>query len=32
MATERWPALPYAAWKDTRDTLQLWTQMAGKVP
>jgi uncharacterized protein DUF5996 len=26
-----WPALPYAAWKDTRDTLQLWTQVIGKI-
>ena len=31
MATERWPALPYAAWQDTAATLQLMTQMAGKV-
>ncbi len=29
--TERWPALPYAAWKDTAATLHLWTQIAGKV-
>ena len=29
--TERWPELPYAAWKDTRDTLHLWTQVVGKV-
>ena len=28
---ERWPELPYAAWKDTRDTLQLWTQAVGKI-
>ena len=28
---ERWPDLPYAAWKDTRDTLHLWTQVVGKV-
>jgi hypothetical protein len=28
---EAWPALPYAAWKDTLETLQLWTQIAGKV-
>ena len=28
---ERWPQLPYAAWKDTCATLQLWTQIAGKV-
>jgi hypothetical protein len=26
-----WPDLPYAAWKDTRDTLHLWTQIVGKL-
>jgi hypothetical protein len=26
-----WPALPVAEWGPTRDTLQLWTQMVGKV-
>jgi len=26
-----WPALPLAEWQDTRDTLQLWTQIVGKV-
>ncbi|WP_332772519.1 DUF5996 family protein [Phenylobacterium sp.] len=26
-----WPALPYAAWKDTYRTLHLWTQIVGKV-
>ncbi len=26
-----WPDLPYDAWKDTRDTLQLWMQIVGKV-
>ena len=26
-----WPDLPYAAWSDTCETLQLWTQVAGKV-
>ncbi|MDP3749787.1 MAG: DUF5996 family protein [Phenylobacterium sp.] len=26
-----WPALPYAAWKDTYATLHLWTQIVGKV-
>jgi hypothetical protein len=26
-----WPELPYAAWKDTCATLQLWTQVVGKV-
>jgi hypothetical protein len=28
---EIWPALPYDEWKDTCDTLHLWTQMVGKV-
>jgi len=31
MTTERWPELPYAAWADTAVTLQLWTQVVGKV-
>jgi Family of unknown function (DUF5996) len=26
-----WPDLPLTAWSDTCDTLQLWTQIAGKV-
>jgi len=26
-----WPDLPLSAWSDTCDTLQLWTQMVGKV-
>lgn len=26
----RWPALPVAEWQDTRDTLQLWSQVVGK--
>jgi hypothetical protein len=26
-----WPALPYAEWKDTRDTLHMWCQIVGKV-
>jgi hypothetical protein len=25
-----WPALPLASWKDTRDTLHMWTQIVGK--
>src|ERR1700761_9071527 len=29
--TGRWPELPTAAWKDTRETLHLWTQIVGKV-
>jgi len=27
----QWPDLPLAAWSDSCDTLQLWTQIAGKV-
>ena len=26
-----WPDLPYPAWRDTRATLHLWTQIVGKV-
>ena len=26
-----WPDLPYAAWRDTAATLQLWTQIVGKL-
>ncbi len=26
-----WPDLPLAAWRDTRDTLHLWTQIVGKI-
>ncbi len=29
--TDRWPELPYAAWRDTAATLHLWTQIVGKV-
>jgi Family of unknown function (DUF5996) len=28
---ECWPALPLSSWKDTYATLQMWTQMVGKV-
>jgi hypothetical protein len=34
MSTNRadvWPALPLASWQDTRDTLHMWLQIAGKV-
>jgi len=31
MSEERWPALPYEAWKDTYATLHMWTQIVGKV-
>ena len=30
-STTDWPALPLADWIDTRDTLQLWLQIIGKV-
>ena len=30
-AGARWPPLPYAAWRDTCATLQLWTQIVGKI-
>ncbi len=26
-----WPAIPYAAWKSTCETLHLWTQITGKI-
>jgi hypothetical protein len=26
-----WPELPYPAWRDTHATLQLWTQIVGKI-
>ena len=29
--TPLWPALEYEAWRDTRDTLHLWTQIVGKI-
>src|SRR3954452_18556846 len=28
---ERWPSIPLADWQDTRDTLQLYTQVVGKI-
>jgi len=28
---DRWPELPYAAWRDTCETLHLWTQIVGKI-
>ena len=31
MNDERWPPLPYDAWKDTYATLHMWTQIVGKV-
>ena len=29
--SDAWPALPYAAWKDTYVTLHMWSQIVGKV-
>jgi hypothetical protein len=26
-----WPDLPYASWRETAATLQVWTQIVGKV-
>ena len=31
MTAAVWPDLPYPAWRDTVVTLQLWTQIVGKV-
>src|SRR6266851_5646063 len=28
---ESWPALPFEAWRDTYETLHMWTQIVGKV-
>ena len=28
---ELWPSFPYEAWKDTYDTLHMWTQIVGKI-
>ena len=28
---DSWPDLRYEAWRDTAATLQLWTQIVGKV-
>lgn len=31
ITSQAWPALPFDAWRDTAATLQLWTQVIGKV-
>jgi hypothetical protein len=31
MPAGEWPELDYSAWKDTAETLQLWTQIVGKL-
>ena len=28
---DEWPALPYDDWRDTRDTLHMYTQVVGKI-
>jgi hypothetical protein len=30
-SSDRWPSIPVADWIDTRDTLQLYTQVVGKI-
>jgi hypothetical protein len=30
-ASDGWPELPYAAWRDSCETLHLWTQVIGKI-
>jgi Family of unknown function (DUF5996) len=30
-ASNQWPALPFAEWKDTAVTLHMWTQIIGKI-
>jgi Family of unknown function (DUF5996) len=30
-ASDQWPALPFAEWKDTAITLHMWTQIVGKI-
>ena len=29
--TGAWPALPFEPWRETCDTLHMWTQIVGKV-
>jgi len=31
MSPTAWPALPYEAWKDTYETVHMWTQIVGKI-
>ena len=31
MTHPNWPPLPLESWQDTRDTVQMWTQIAGKI-
>ncbi|HMK58963.1 MAG TPA: DUF5996 family protein, partial [Nitrososphaeraceae archaeon] len=31
MTSNPWPELPLAEWKDTFETLHMWTQIVGKI-
>ena len=31
MTSRPWPELPLDSWRDTRDTLQMWSQIVGKI-
>jgi hypothetical protein len=31
MTVNSWPALPLSEWKETYDTLHMWTQIVGKI-
>src|SRR2546425_3267955 len=31
VAADAWPSLPLDRWRDTYDTLHMWTQVAGKL-
>jgi hypothetical protein len=31
LRSEQWPSLPFEAWKDTCETLHMWTQIVGKI-
>lgn len=31
MTDSTWPELPLAEWRDTKDTLHMWTQIVGKI-
>src|SRR3954470_987725 len=31
LANAEWPALPYEEWRDTYETLHMWTQIVGKI-
>ncbi|MEA2637879.1 MAG: hypothetical protein QOE18_936, partial [Chloroflexota bacterium] len=31
VTNNEWPSLPYDEWRDTRDTLHMYTQVIGKL-